>query len=372
MKITVTTHALLCALQTISGAIGRDQHSNCLMTFDSGSMSLHASNDMVNMISQAVPFSGEADEMVCLSYQRLLDIVTALSTRNIAEVSLESAGEQLLVKGERSKYKLNQLNASEFPRPSSYHEEKSRIVLNKLECCRFLQNGLKFSGRDDVRSNLNGVALEVTDECLNFVSTNGHIMFVGRTIPLNLKELNNTLVIVPNKAVEQMIKFMAEDTEGVEFVLSLGTNSCMLKNERTGKMLMSKLIADRYPDYRRVIPMNYKHKVVVNRQDLINVAKAASVMANEKFMAGRFSFEGPELILTTQSVNGEGYEVLSTEGYMESEPFVIGFNLRLLQNALGANDSEAATMWLTGPSDGVIVTFKNTASMQVMLMPVRL
>jgi DNA polymerase-3 subunit beta len=372
MKITVTTHALLCAMQSISGAVGKDEHSNSLMTFESGSMSLHANNAMVNMISQAVPFSGEASEMVCIEYRRLLDIVTALSTRNIAEVCLESSGEQILVKGGRSKYRLNQLKASEFPQPSSYHEEKSRIVLNKLECCRFLQNGLKFSGRDDVRNNLNGVALEVTADCLNFVATNGHMMFVGRTIPLNLQELNDMLVIVPNKAVEQMIKFMSEDTEGVEFVLSLGANSCMLKNEKTGKMLMSKLISDRFPDYRRVIPMNHKHKVVVNRQEMINVAKAASVMANEKFMAGRFSFEGPEMILTTQSVNGEGYEVLSTEGYMDAEPFVIGFNLSLLQNALSANDSEAATMWLTGPSDGVVITFKNNASMQVMLMPVRL
>jgi len=138
-------------------------------------------------------------------------------------------------------------------------------------------------------------------------------------------------------------------------------------------VLVASLIAENYPNYEAVIPLENDKKLVVNRAHLASTVKRVA----------RFSSRGDvrlQLDVDTLKVSAENAdEGASAEELVPcsfKESLLIGFNAKFLEDALVHLDSEEALFEFSTPTRAAIVRpihqGKPSDQHLILVMPVRL
>lgn len=129
--------------------------------------------------------------------------------------------------------------------------------LNAIKAC------LHFAGKKDVRYYLNGVLIEFETNLINVVATDGHVLLrvpvYAHGLPIELKDKQ---YILERKSAELLLKAISPKTSLSEAQLTLVTpgkdEHFVSINSEDGLMQVVGLIDGKFPDYRRVIPKDYK------------------------------------------------------------------------------------------------------------------
>ena len=104
--------------------------------------------------------------------------------------------------------------------------------------------------------------------------------------------------ILPNRAVQELQRTPA--SEGDVVIEIKGTQICFT----FGKLqLYAKLIDETYPNFYQVIPQELKERIVVDRQQLLDVLDRVNIMSTDTVHSTRFIFESD--LLTVTSAAGE-------------------------------------------------------------------
>jgi len=117
----------------------------------------------------------------------------------------------------------------------------------------------------DVRYFLNGLLLEIRNDHILSVATDGHRLAKTQ---ISVDPLGIDLVqsIVPRKAVLEIGKFLDANSEE-EVMIKLNASHILIQSGHF--IFISKLIDGRFPDYEKVIPANLDKNIIINRSNLI-------------------------------------------------------------------------------------------------------
>ena len=119
--------------------------------------------------------------------------------------------------------------------------------------------------QQDVRVFLNGMLLEVGDNTLRAVATDGHrLAMASQTCETNAQSGVIKQAIVPRKAVVEMGRLLDEEDENLS--LQLGSNH--LKVTKGGVTLTTKLVDGQFPDYEKVVPKDASRVLSGDRDTL--------------------------------------------------------------------------------------------------------
>ena len=113
---------------------------------------------------------------------------------------------------------------------------------------------------------------------------------------------------------------MRDDVEEIR----IGVRANQVVFEVGGVALSSRLIDGQFPNYRQLLPEAYEHELTVSREELLEVVRRISLMA-QKNAPLRLSFSEGEVKVSAQTPDvGEASEPLPIP--FAGEPFEIGFN----------------------------------------------
>lgn len=319
MKVTVSRDNLLLGLRRVLAVVSSRTTfpvlSNVLLEAEDNSLSL-STTDLEVSIQTSIPAFVEEAGSTTLPAKKFAQIVGALPEGDISLVADEN--HQTAISCSKSFFKIVGLDANEFPRDSEFVEDWSFDI----PADEFRRSFLKVSyatSADETRHVLNGVLMSVRGGVLTIAATDGRrLALIER--PLEGNNLPDGDVILPAKLVAEIEKTLEGDEKvGVKMcdsrvVLEMGTTQ-----------IASKLVEGTYPNYRQVVPENFKHSVAIERASFADALNRVSMVVSESSAAVKVKLEKSLMTVSATSTEfGEAKEPLDMS--YDGDNFEIAFN----------------------------------------------
>jgi len=234
MKISISRDAILNPLQMVNNVIERRQTlpilSNVLISVKENILSLTGTDLEVEIINTC-PIKNTENGDTTLPGRKLLDICKALPEGSNIEIIVDQ--ERATLKSGRSRFTLSTLAASEFPSidalisPFEFNisQKTFKRLIDQTQFCMAQQ---------DVRYYLNGLMLELSDDQIIAVATDGHRLALS-FVDIDLKTpfgviLPTNISFEPTSAPIRMMpsssrsRRLSSPTLGISLVISSAPN----------------------------------------------------------------------------------------------------------------------------------------------------
>ncbi len=330
MKFTIQRELLLKPLQAVVGVVEKRQTmailANILVTVNNQQLSLLGTDLEVEMIGRVDLVQPAEPGQITIPARKLFDICRSVPEQSLLQFVLEDS--RVVVKAGRSRFVLQTLSAIDFPffeeSPSAHAFEVNQREL------RYLLEQTHFAiASQDVRYYLNGMLLELSEQQLRTVATDGHRMAMC-TMPLP-QVTDFKQVILPRKGVNELLRLL-ENTDDVVKV-TLGQHH--VRVESATFTLTSKLIDGRYPDYHKVLPKPSNRLVTLNRDDFKQALSRVAILSSEKFRGVTIKWLEDALVLEASNPEHEEAEERLEIRYVGA-PLSLGFNVTYLLDVLNS------------------------------------
>jgi DNA polymerase-3 subunit beta len=358
--------ALLKPLQAVSGIVER-RHTlpilaNVLLEHKDGGLFVTAT-DLEMQITAHAGLPGKEAQGVTVAARKLQDLLRALPED--AVLNVEASGSRMSVRAGRSRFSLQTLPASDYPRIGVGQDEAQALTLPQREL-RGLLKSVEFAmAQQDIRYYLNGMLLVVGGATLQAVATDGHRLSWASIAVAGDQQRQE--VILPRKTVLELGKLLADSDEPV--TLELLPNQVRL---RFGNVeLTSKVVDGKFPDYNRVIPSGHAKRIELLRTDLLAALQRAAILSNEKFRGVRLVLGADQLkIICTNSEQEEAEEEL--EVAYRGDALDIGFNITYLVDVLQNMAVERIQLAFGDANSSALVTVPDRDDYKYVVMPMRI
>lgn len=363
MNIEVTQDKLAKALNTVSRiAIGRvtlPVLNNVLIRVVSGKVSLITTNlDMA--IIDYLPVSDCTDGVTTVPAKLLAEFVSNLPRGENVKISTED--NKVIISASKYSSTINGSPADDFPELPEINEEKA--VVFKIGVDEF-KNGLASviiaASNDLTRPALTGVYFNTLDGVLAVATTDGYRLAERRLIKNVQSEIS---VIVPASTLQEVLRSINDSIEEVE----LSFNDDLVRFRLGEVEIISKLIDGSFPDYRRLIPKDNNINIELDREELLRVAKLASLFARSVSGSIICEAKAPDTF-SVKSIASELGENDSSIEATVSEDGSVRVNSRFLLDAISVLDDKKITLSLGNQIAPVILRNHNNDDYTHIVMP---
>ncbi len=368
MKFSADRDLLLRPLLLATGVVERRQTLPILVNLHvqasrDGQLTITATDLEVSLVVGVDSATVEQEGEATIPARKLADIWRALPED--AVVSVDVREERALVKSGRSRFSLAVLPPSDFPKVESSSEEV-RVELGSDDMRRLVDKVGFSMAQQDVRYYLNGMLLEVTEEHLRTVATDGHRLAIC-TLESGVSGVERMQVIVPRKGVLEIARLLDEGSEEVR--LSVSENH--LTVSRGGYSLTCRLIDGKFPDYQKVIPSDVSRTIVGDRDTLRLALQRAAILSNEKYRGVRLQVDGDQLTVRANNPEQEEAEEIVAVSY-DGEPMEVGYNIGYLNDVLNVLPSENMSLGVSDSNNSALIEAADDDLASFVVMPMRL
>lgn len=368
MNINIQKETLEAPLSQVIGVVEKRQTlpilGNVYLQLNEGELTLVGSDLETEITTRVDGINGENGKTT-VSARKLYDICRSLPKESQLSLSIESDN-KMVVKAGKSRFTLQTLSAEDYPRLEET-QWRHEFSISQQKLSNLLTRTSFSMAQQDVRYFLNGLLLEIHDDHIVSVATDGHRL-AKTQVQVDPLGIDMVQSIVPRKAVLEIGKFLdADSDEAVDVKLNASHISIA-----SGKFLfISKLIDGRFPDYEKVIPANLDKHINILRANLIEILGRAAILSNEKFRG--VSLKVDNNILEVRSHNPDQEHAKDEMEVEYTGPSIeIGFNVNYLLEALKACESEGITLGLLDPNTSCTFHATDSEDTLYLIMPMRL
>jgi len=368
MNINIQKETLEKPLSQVIGVVEKRQTlpilGNVYLELNQSVLTLVGS-DLETEITTRVEGVEGSDGKTTVSARKLYDICRSLPNESLLSLVIEQDN-KMIVKAGKSRFTLQTLGADNYPRLEETHW-KHEFSLSQSQLNSLLTRTSFSMAQQDVRYFLNGLLIEIHDNHILSVATDGHRLAKTQVM---VESLGIDLVqsIIPRKAVIEIGKFLDATSDDL---VNVKLNASHVSIESGNFMFISKLIDGRFPDYEKVIPANLDKHIIINRENLIDILSRAAILSNEKFRGVSLSVDNNVLQVRSHNPDQEHAKDEMEVSYA-GEPIEIGFNVNYLLEALKACDSENIDLGLLDPNTSCTFHAQESADTLYLIMPMRL
>ncbi|MEN8177216.1 MAG: DNA polymerase III subunit beta [Pseudomonadota bacterium] len=366
MKISTKREDLLEPLQKIGNVVERRQTlpilANILINAGNGIINLTATDLEVELKTQAIATCDDEHDFT-LPARKILDICKALPEG--ADISMEVTNDKVHIKSGRSRFSLGILPAQDYPVIEA-SPGNSFFTIKENDFKKLIDKTAFAMAQQDVRYYLNGMLLEIEENIIRTVATDGHRLALCE-IPTNPNDALNNQVILPRKAVLELSKLLNDKDSDIKIELS----NSYIKVLLTNSVFTSKLIDGRFPEYQRVMPSSADKELEADKDKLKQSLTRASILSNEKYRGIRFSVINGTLQLQAHNPEQEEAEE-ELEVIYNGEDIKIGFNVGYLIDALSAISEDIIIIELKDSNSSALIYGKGNSSSKYVVMPMRI
>lgn len=366
MRFSVQREVLLKPLSQVVGVVERRQTlpvlANLLVAVSAEGVSFTGTDLEVEMVARMVADGLDPGE-ITIPARKLFDICRALPDG--IKIDFKQTGERVTVSAGRSRFTLSTLPASEFPQVDNI-DLLERVTLPEATLKELIDRTAFAMAHQDVRYYLNGTLLDLREQALRCVATDGHRLALCETgIELNAKARRQ--IIIPRKGVLELQRLLdaGEGTVEIEF----GRNH--LRVRRSDFVFTTKLIDGRFPDYEAVIPIGADKVLTVGREDLRAALQRASILSNEKYRGVKMELAPGRLqIVAHNPEQEEAVEELEVSTHVDG--LAVGFNVNYLLDALSALRGNEVMLCLRDGNSSCLIRDADNERSRHVIMPLRL
>jgi DNA polymerase III subunit beta len=363
LKTTVVRDQLIRQLAIVSRAASTRTTvqvlAGILLRTEAGRLHLSAT-DMEISLRSSFEAEVEAEGAVVAQGRLLVDIARSLPGDEVAIEHRSGEGVVEITSG-AANYRVHTYNAEDFPRlPDPAGTEMVTIDADAL-----LATSAKVSraaSRDESRPVLTGILARFEGDSLIMAATDSYRLAVKET---SLAESGPELdAIVPARALAELGRIAPGASE-----LELGVQENQVLFASDGVLLTTRRIEGQFPNYRQLLPESFEHEVVLPREELLDVVRRVSVMAQRNSPL-RLRFAEGELTVSAQTQDvGEARE--SMPAGFAGDALEIGFNPEFLRDGIESAEGDELRLKLISPLRPAVLQGAGD-DFSYLIMPIRL
>jgi DNA polymerase-3 subunit beta len=316
----------------------------------------------ISLQSSCLLFESDLDEPVSflVSGRRIFEVIKELE----GLITFRLSDHQLSMEAAGVKLSLNIKNAQEFPpfpeRIENLLQLDASLLQKMLESVSFL------IPQNNANTALNGLLLELSPEELILTTTDGHCLAQVKTRKTTFKE--NKSWLIPRRAIFELKNILDTFPDGSLF-LGMCSNQLVFSGELFN--FFTKLLAEKFPNYRTIISRESFAPVTIDRSNLIKTLRRSVCLLSNHFIAAKFAFDEKDIHVSLQNKEvGELDEQVVFSGSKNTKIDVRLYTPYLL-NGIQAFPDENLKFYLKNSTSPIIFESENEDySMTYLVMPV--
>ncbi len=278
------------------------------------------------------------------------------------KIKIEGREGNLFIESSDSQATIKGLPVDDFPTIPQINDGKT-FELNSTDLVNGLRSVSYSASLSTVKPELSSVYIYSDNEELNFVATDSF-----RLAEKKIKVKKNVAVdhlLIPFKNVSDLLKIITDDRE----ILEIGCNKNQISFKYGDVYLVSRVIDGVFPDYKQIIPKEFKTEAIVLKKDLINNLKLSNVFTDSfNQMNIKISVVNKNLEFKTKNSSvGENQNKLS--GAISGEDLEINFNHKYIIDCFQSIDSDSVSLSFNGLNKPVVIKGVSDKSFTYLVMP---
>lgn len=255
-------------------------------------------------------------------------------------------------------------NANDFPAFKALDGEITSISSPTKALNSAIGNAIIATSTDQARPAMTGILFDITPEEFSVVASDGR-----KLVRTNIKsELNGETLsfIVPPKPINVVRSIL----ERKETTVRINTNTAGFASFETEDFTMScRLVADPYPNYRRVIPQNNDRIAIIDRSSIVNALRRILSIVDKSTNLVKMQVDTDKITLSAENNSfGQSAEEQLVCQY-EGTPIKIGFQVNYLIELISRLTTEEIKLSLSDPSRaGLIEPTTQEADCNVLML----
>lgn len=343
MKLLFNKSELSTAINIVMKAVPSKTTMNileCILINATTNTITFTANNMELGIETTV--AGEVLEkgMVAIEAKIFYDIVRKLPDSEII-LNVDS-NLQMTITCEKAKFVIPCKSGEDFSYLPLIERDK-KVTLSQFSLKEIIRQTIFSTLEDDYNKLMAGELFEIKNNHLRVVSLDGHRISI-RKIELN-DNYEDMSVIIPGKTLNEINKILTGGTEDM-IHLFFTTNHVLFEFDNT--IVVSRLMEGEFFKVDQIISSDYDTKIQINKKEFLDCIDRATLLIKESDKRPIvIQIQDGEMELKIESTLGTMNEniIISKEG----KDIVIGFNPKLMIDALRVIDDEEITIYLLNP-----------------------
>lgn len=371
MKVTCVQENLNKALSHSSRIISVRSSlpilDNILLTTDQGRLKISAT-DLELGINYWIGSKIEKDGAIAVPSRLITEFIS-----NIKEdkINISVDGTDVLVEGEKYNATIKGVNADDFP--SIPDISKDHLFTISAKDLSDAINQVAFAAAsDNTRPILSGIFLKIEKDGLKIAATDSYRL-AEKNIKIPKTDKAGKSFIIPTRTINEVGKILKDAGEKVDV--------CFDENQilfNFGSIhLISRLIEGQYPNYEQIIPTEFESEVIVDKQELTNVCKVASLFARESANSIKVSVKPDKakegtgtLMIVGQGVQvGESVNKIPVK--VKGKEIEISFNAKYILDVLATIPEKNIEIKFSGSINPGVIRGEGKSDYTYVIMPLR-
>lgn len=376
MKVSCLQENLAKGLSIVGRAVSTRSTlpvlGNILLAAEGGRLKLAATNLEMG-ITCWIGAQVEEEGAVTVPARTLVDLVNSLPQEHV-DLALIVRTQTLHLQCARTQANLKGIDAHEFPILPSADTPGQVIMVSAQELREAVAQTVFAAATEDTRPILTGVQARFQGRQVTFAAADGYRLAV-RTAALDQEMDAPLTVIIPGRALNELLRIAGDQSEPVTIKLPTGRNQVLFHMANVD--LVSQLVEGNFPDYQQIIPKSHLTRTVMSVAEFRKACKTSDIFAREsahtarlKIVPGSDLTPGHLTLIATSAETGDN--VAELDALVEGQPIEIAFNVRYIMDVLNVLEDSQVALETTNPnSPGRLVPVGRDDS-QYVVMPMHI
>ena len=369
MKFTVSQSSLAKALLVVSKGMATNTTMPYLagiyIKAADGTLEFQTSNLSISIRHRIAANVEEPGETV-VSGKVLTTIAKTLPDAAVS-FAMEGSSRSLEVTCNKSRYRLNTLDPTDFPEFPTFALSRS-IELPSDLLQSMVDKVYRVTSRDTSRPILQGVLLSVEQNTIRLVATDSYRLAVCDSNVETSSTDEAFVTIVPGNTFHDVLASPAMTEQ-----LTVGTTDSQVVFVFGNTTYVSRKIEGNFPNYRQLLPTNCACAVQLDVEQFGSALKRVSVVASSNPSVRIDVDAAGKLVRLSASSPDQGESNEMVDAEVDGSDLSIALNFHYVFDCVNAvSGSDAMTLELQGPMQPAIFKSYGPINYLYLLMPVRM
>ncbi len=320
---------------------------NFLFVLDGNTLNITATDQEITLRTTVEVQSNAENGAMAVAARQILDLLKALPDQPLTiKLTSDNAFECVWSNGNST---LPYFPASDYPEISGAGNDALSATFPAGVLSEGIDSTVYATAEEEMRPVMNGIFFDMSPEGTTLVASDAQKLVCYSAA--NVK-VNETSSFILHKKAANILRSLTEKYDGD---VAVSYDSQMAEFNFGGTRMVSRLVVGRYPDYRKVIPLNNSNILTIDRFALMNAIRRVAVCANKASNHIRFDLAPGQLEITAQDLGFalSAYEKLECE--YNGDNLSIGFKSPHMIGMLSNLKCNTIVMKFAGPRRSALI-----------------
>lgn len=307
MKLSCLRDKLIKAIGIVSRIVGTKASlpilSNILLTTDKGRLKI-STTDLELGIETWIGSKIEKNGSITVPSRLFSEFINSI---NSEKISLVAHDNKIIISSKENKTLIKGLEANDFPLIPTIKKPLVVITVNSQRLKQALEQTVFSCAVDETKPVLSGILFQLKPKQIVLAATDSYRLAESViTDNTTNKEIN---FIIPKRTANELARIIEDSKEEVKIKIS----SNQVSFEYKEIYFISRLIEGTFPDYKQIIPKNFNTSIELDKNQLYQCLKTASLFSRDSANNIKISLKNKlvEINSTSQQL-GENHSKLNT------------------------------------------------------------